>query len=177
MDTALEEALVAGDSSLRLENVITLDPAVLKTASQRAQMAGKAVTLHCDTVKDGNVLIRLSLNLTKAASLTTSISTGIEFGTSRTQAVQTRFTNFYKNPLRVVSLVQKGGFGMEVDLAVKLDMTGMDPDNLHFYTYDSEKNTYAPFDGKSWMDGSGYLHLTTASGGDILISSGPLAVK
>ena len=70
------------------------------------------------------------------------------------------------------------GARLAVEIAAKLDLTGMGTSNLYFYSYNSKANTYRRIEKPTcWIDKNGYLHFTTEMAGDIIISKGPLDRK
>lgn len=88
------------------------------------------------------------------------------------------FEKWYSNKLRIVHLDHTGSFGQPVEVAAKVDLTGMDTANFYFYSYDKASNSYKRIEKPDyWIDKSGYLHFTTELAGDIVISEGPLARK
>lgn len=75
-------------------------------------------------------------------------------------------------------MAQKGSFGVPVDVAAKVDLSGMDTAKLHFYTYDAAANAYREIpQTNSFIDGSGYLHFNTSAGNNIIISEGDLTLR
>ena len=43
---------------------------------------------------------------------------------------------------QAVNLGQKGSYGMDVRIAVKVDLSKLNTENLNFFAYDRESNTY-----------------------------------
>ena len=69
-------------------------------------------------------------------------------------------------------------WGQPVEIAAKVDLTGMDTKNLYFYSYDKKTNTYRRIEKPAyWIDKNGYLRFTTELAGDIIITEGALERK
>jgi len=69
-------------------------------------------------------------------------------------------------------------WGQPVEIAAKVDLTGMDTSNLCFYSYDKATNTYKRIEKPAyWIDKNGYLRFTTELAGNIVVSGGPLERK
>ena len=117
-----------------------------------------------------------TLDVAGLALLKTDIPVGVWTGNAAANAVQRLFSRYFSNNIRVVAQAYRGDWGQTVRIAAKVDLTGMDVNNLYFYSYNSATNSYkriaAP---NSRIDRNGYLHFDTTVGGDIIISSGPLA--
>lgn len=85
------------------------------------------------------------------------------------------FEKWFQNQLRVVHLDYSGSFGQAVEIAARVDLTGMDTANLTFYSYDKAANSYKRIEKPAyWIDSNGYLHFTTELAGDIVVSEGGL---
>lgn len=134
------------------------------------------LSLRADTMDGNAVQVRVSIpepgKLTKDVLLTGSI---------KGSAVDSReafFEKWFANKVRIVHLEQQGEWGQPVEVAAKVDLIGMDADNLYFYSYDKKANTYKRIQTPAyWIDKNGYLHFTTECGGDIIISEGKLERK
>ena len=88
------------------------------------------------------------------------------------------FEKWFKNKVQVIHFDQAEPWGQPVEIAAKLDLTGMDTSSLYFYSYDSKANTYQRIKKPAyWIDKNGYLHFTTEMAGAIIISKGPLDRK
>jgi len=90
--------------------------------------------------------------------------------------VQNLFDRFFDNRLSVVHFDHSGAWGQTVRAAARVDLTGKDIDNLHFYSYDRESNSYRRIAQPDYrIDRNGFLHFNKDTGGSIIISNGPLA--
>ena len=73
---------------------------------------------------------------------------------------------------------QTAPWGQPVQIAARIDLTGMDSKKLYFYSYDKKANTYRRIEKPAyWIDKNGYLYFETELAGDIIISEGPLDKK
>lgn len=85
------------------------------------------------------------------------------------------FEKWFKNKVGVIHLDQADPWGQSVEIAAKVDLTGMDVAKLSLYSYDKVANTYKRIEKPAyWIDKNGYLHFSTQYAGDIIISEGSL---
>ena len=85
------------------------------------------------------------------------------------------FERWFRNQLRVIHFDHSGGWGQPMEVAAKVDLTGMDTAKLAFYSYDKATNRYSRIENPAyWIDQHGYLHFTTELAGDIIISENAL---
>jgi hypothetical protein len=93
------------------------------------------------------------------------------------------FEKWYGNELRMIHLEHSGSFGQSVEVAAKVDLTGMDKDNLYIYRYHKTANSYSLIckpgqnPAEYWIDANGYLRFSTDKGGDFVVSENVLARK
>ena len=67
---------------------------------------------------------------------------------------------------------------MNMRVAVRANLTGMNTSNLAFYSYDLATNKYARLYYPQYaVDANGYIHFTVAVGNELVISEGPLVRK
>jgi hypothetical protein len=59
-------------------------------------------------------------------------------------------------------------------LAVKVDLEGLDTDNLYFYVFKHSSNRYVELETEYEIDDDGMLHFTTPVGGNVIITDSPL---
>jgi len=129
-----------------------------------------------DTIAGGAVQVRITIPDPAKATKDVLLS-GYVKGAD-VDRTRSHFEKWFTNKLRVIHLEQQGDFGMAVQIAALVDLTGMDTTNLHFYSYDKAANTYRRIENPAyWIDANGYLHFTTQYGGDIVISDGTLEMK
>ena len=92
--------------------------------------------------------------------------------------LRARFEKYFSNKIRVIQLDQQTDWGQLVEIAAKVDLTGMDTNRLYFYSYNAASNTYRRIENPAyWIDSNGYLRFTTEYAGSIIISEGPLERK
>lgn len=128
------------------------------------------------TMKDGGVLLQLTFPNPGAVAADMAVGGSVSGGAAET--VRAHLEKWFSNELRVLHLDQAGAFGQPVEVAVKLDLDGMDLENLVLYSYDSKTNTYQEITQPGcWADKNGYLHFTTSQAGSLVVSNGPLARK
>lgn len=163
---------IEATAAARFKNISTIALDVNK-----AMAAEKLDKVYIDSMTpDGaKVEVRVTYDPAKA---TIDINAHGRTTSDTAKARKTLFEKWFSNKFFVVSLDQKGSFGMTVEVAAKADFTGMDTKNLKFYSYDAATNKYTEIKNPSyWFDANGYIHFNTDMGGDIIISDGALAKK
>ena len=129
-----------------------------------------------DTI-DGNVVqVRLYIDEPGLFTKDTLVSAYVKG--SKVDSTQNKFEKFFDNTIRIVSFDQQEEWEQPVRIAAKVDLAGMDTENLHFYHYDKATNTYKLIPADTYrIDANGYLHFTTPYAGDIIITDSPLQKK
>jgi hypothetical protein len=81
--------------------------------------------------------------------------------------------------MRFVEFAQAGAFGgMAVTAAVRLDLQGMNTENLRFYAYDKTANKLILIENPRYsVNAQGYLFFTTPFGSTVIITDGPFVRK
>ena len=129
-----------------------------------------------DTVADGAVQVRLYINDPANIKNDLMVSGYVKGG--EVDRIRSHFEKWFGNKVRVIHMDQTEPWGQPVQIAARVDLTGMDANNLYFYSYDKKTNTYKRIEKPAyWIDENGYLHITTELAGDIIISEGPLERK
>lgn len=187
--SAVKQAVATGADKANVRvafaNVKELSTDVLSSVAKAAVNAGKgmdvSVVVNADTVdpKTGAVAARMSVDVAKALQSGQDINTTIEVGSaSKTNvAVKEHLEKYFENTVETVTFGQKGSFGMDVPVAVKADLSGLNTDSLHFYSYDVATNQYSEVQAEYSIDNNGYLHFTTPVGNSIAITDAPLKAK
>ena len=141
------------------------------------EAAGKTpLRVYADSYNLNNTVdVRIIFDPAKA---TKSINLQGSTVSAGAQALKAAYEKWYQNKTAIIALEQQGDFGMEVEIAAKVDLSGMDTKDLCFYSHDRKTNAYkriaAP---KYWIDKNGYLRFSTVLAGDIVVSEGPLIRK
>lgn len=122
--------------------------------------------------------VQVQLTIPEPGLITTDLmASGAVKGTT-VNSRKAFFGKWFKNKVQVVHMDHSGSYGQTVEIAAKIDLTGMDTANLYFYSYDKTANTYKRIEKSAyWLDKNGYLHFATELGGDIIISEGGLQKK
>lgn len=169
--TAVEDAKTDADGTtiVRLRGVGSADKALLK---ELATTAGSATRLRADSMSaDGKrVDVRIALDPAKAKD---DLNLAASISSDRVKKTKANFEKWYRNKVQVIRFEQKEAWGQPVEVAVLLDLTGFDTENLCFYTYDGDslQRIEKPND---WIDSKGYLRFTTEFAATIIVSDGPL---
>lgn len=136
-------------------------------------MAKAGLRYRHDTVAEGAVQVRVYIDEPGNAAKDILVS-GYISG-AKVERTSKLFEKWFNNRLRTVHMDQKGSWDIPVRLAVRLDLSDMDANNLYFYSYDSQYNKYRRIRTEYRIDKNGYLHFATELAGDIIVSDGPLA--
>jgi len=164
-------------------------PDILTDSSYTIKLFNEAMTVRAVWAKRDSMAIRLTVDVTKDSSVTawyildpsaTERPVSLLASADNPSAIDTaaRFQRWFTTKLAAVSTGQTDGYGMPVDIAVKVDLADMDAENLYFYSYNSKNNQYRRIEKPAyWIDKNGYLRFTTELAEDIIISEGPLERK
>ena len=129
-----------------------------------------------DTTDGKAVQVRLTIpnpSLVKKDLLVSAYVKG-----SRVDNTVSSFGKWFSNEIKAINFDQQSEWGQPVEVAAKIDLKGMDTDNLVFYSYNKANNTYKRIPTpKYWIDNNGYLRFTTEFAGDIVVSDGVLVKK
>lgn len=165
-------------ASVKVANAASISPAALKQIADAAAKAKGTVTVMADTTQNGAVVSRLYIDPAKAANLKSDVKLTVSTSGAGVTAVKNHFNKYFSNPVSVISCAQQGSFGMQVGMAVRVNLTGLDVKNLRLYSYDRATNKFFPISMQGvYVDANGYLRFNTTQGGDIIVSSGPLKTK
>ena len=123
----------------------------------------------------GGSAVQVRVYVKNPTAITTDLLVSGTVKGAEVQATTTLFEKFFSNTVRTIHMDQTGAWGQSVEIAAKVDLTGMDVTRLMIYSYDKTTNAYRRIEKPAyWVDTNGYLHFTTQYAGDIVISEGPL---
>ena len=143
-------------------------------ASAWSQLAG--LSFQHDTVANGAVQVRITIDNPSDIKQDMKVS-GYVTG-QNVERVENFFDKYFSNTTSVLHFDQTGSWGQAVQIAAKLDLTGMNTNNLVFYSYDKTTNSYSRINNPNYsIDSNGYTHFSTQYAGSIIVSNGPLVKK
>lgn len=171
------KAAVNGKAIVRLYHVKTLPAAAIQDIFKQAKAAGVAVEAYIDVVDNGVTISRIYIEEATAKALTGTVDFTVGIKTADVASAVKRFEKVYSNNAVVVSFSQNAVYGVAVKMAVKVDLSKLNTDNLKFYSYDKSTDTYTEQASEYRIDSKGYLHFTTQVGGDIFITDKELVRK
>ena len=126
-----------------------------------------------DSMVGQSVDVRLHIDDPRAMTVDVYVSAWT--GSQNATWIRNHFERFFDNQIRVVEFDHAGAWGQTVRVAARLDLAGMDTDNLVLYTYDREVNRYRRILEPNYrIDRNGYLHFRTDMGGAVIVSDGAL---
>ena len=170
---AINKAASGQQAVVSLTNVSTVPAAALKSVF--AQAASAIVQLDA---KEGKAIVsRVYIDAATAAQLSGTVDFSVTTKGASVQSTVNTFEKFFDNNVAVIGLGQKGAYGANIKMAVKVDLSKLNTSNLIFYAYNKETGKYARLAVAYRIDANGYLHFTTPVGGAIIISDKPLARK
>lgn len=178
----IREAAAAGKTAsaeVKVKNAGSITPEALRSMRLTTEASkGKAKLLADSTSPDGKIAARLYIDPEKSFYVDKEIKLGVSMEQKDTQKTQSTFERYFDNKVSVVHFDHEGAFGMSIDAAVKVDLTGMNTKNLLFYSYNPKTNRYTPItNADAYMDENGFLHFTTNMGGDLVITDKPLTPR
>jgi len=175
IDNAMRAALATATATSvtpRFTNISAVSPAALARIVNTAE--GRSVMIHFDSMLPGGIVdVRLFVN---PDDITSTINVSGSTVNAAAQDTARMFETFFANSIRTISLGQQGRFDAEMHIAARVSLTGMDVDNLYFYSYNPATHTFVRIQNpRYWVDTNGYLRFNTWLGNIIVISSGPLS--
>ena len=180
-NTATQNAVAAAiaegstTATANIKNPGEISVSNLQAMAATASEAGmESIRLQADSMTANNRAVDVRITLDPAQS---TQDLNLSASTTNAQATRTTntFTRFFSNDVMTVSLGQQGDFGQTVTIAARLNPE-LNTDNLAFYAYDRETNTYKQIREPNYrIDSNGYVHFQTALAGDIVISDGALS--
>lgn len=179
-EVAIKTAKTSGakTASVRVKDAASISPAALQAMVKTAARSNMGVTLLADTMDGKSVVGRLTINPASAANLKSDIKLGAYVDNAHVGDTQTKFAKWYQNKIVVISLAHKGSYGLSLEVAASVKLTGLNTKSLYFYSYDKSTNKYAIIQKpSSYIDTNGYLHFTTSQAGEIIITDSPLKKK
>lgn len=136
----------------------------------------EGLTFQHDTVANGAVQVRVTIN--NPAALLQDMKVSAYATGRKAERIGNLFDKHFSNKTGVVYFDQTGPWGQEVQIAAKLNLTGMNTDNLVLYTFDRTANAYSQLPNPQYsIDANGYLHFSTPYAGAIVVSDGALSEK
>ena len=176
--SALQGTAAGGSAIVRTQNAQRIAPATLNALAAAAQGSGKSVVLHADTLLGNAMQGRIYLEPAKFTDAAAAIQLGVYTDPAHTAAVTGMFGQYFDNTVRAVTLAQQGSFGARIQIAAKVDLTGLNTQSLIFYAYNAATNGYTRINNPAYLiDANGYLHFYTELGGSIIITDKPLTKR
>ncbi len=127
-----------------------------------------------ESVSFGEVLVRLDIPEPGLATKDILVS-GRVSGVEQNAALRRARDRWPDADLSAVVLDHDGSFGVDVQVAAKANLNGLDTNSLYFYVYDGSARAFRRVSAEYAVDGRGYLHFTTGLGGSVIISDIPLS--
>jgi len=183
MAEAVRYATSVGSNTARLHvrDVSVISASELQSMFNAASASGLRARYIVDTSVSPRVDAiqgRIEINPALAMGLNRDIFLGVHTSVARTQWTTRHFERHFANQIRVIQLDHHGSYGMPVRIMARVDTAGMNVNNLHFYSYDRQRNFSTRIRTPSYfVDTNGFLHFNTIYGGYIIVSEGRLVER
>ncbi len=178
----IRDLSAAGKSAVaevKVKNADFITPEALRSMRLTTEASkGKAKLLADSTSSDGKVAARLYIDPEKSFYVDKEIKLGVSMEEKDIQKTSSTFEKYFDNNVSVVHFDHQGAFGMDIEAAVKVDLSKLNTQNLMFYSYNAATNRYTPIAApNASIDKNGFLHFTTSLGGDLIITDKPLTPR
>jgi len=164
---------VASPWSISYANFYNIDSTkgedMLNVGNNTYEYGGK-VMFSFSTLKGRNAVGRIIVNplLIKNKELTYNWMLDLE--SENIANVKQKFEKFWEKDVAVIGTAYPDT-GMVVVISARVDISGMNKDNLVAYSYNAENNTYALINkANCTVDDMGFVSLQTTKGGYIIIT-------
>jgi len=180
MAEAVRYATSVGSNTARLHvrDVSVISASELQSMFNAASASGLRARYIVDTSvspRGDAIQGRIEINPALAMGQNRDIYLGVHTSNSGIQWTTRHFERHFVNQLRVIRLNHDGSYGMPVRITARVDIEGMNINNLHFYSYDRQLNFGTRVRTPNYfVDQNGYLHFSTIYGGYIVVSEGRL---
>lgn len=171
--TDANEALKSSSSALlTYKNKTKVSAAALRSADYAARSAEKQLTLRFDTKgADSSVQGRLEVDSSQLRALQTDLNPAVYTEGEKLTTWTKEAAEAAGSKTAVISCGQSGSYGMMVKIAAKLDGFSA-ADEISLYRYLPEQQKLVPLETQARVDGNGYLHFETDTGGVYAVVSG-----
>ena len=140
-------------------------------AKEMKRRSGKVFLKFTTLDVDKKTAARIIINPNLVKSDTGAYNFRVLNNTVESEAARTKFEKLWGKDVSVIHCLE-ADYGMTVVLSAKIDLTGMDTDNLVAYAYNADKKTYKVIeDAECTVDKLGFVHLQTSIGGLLLITT------
>ena len=134
----------------------------------------KNIKIYADTATGYKVKARVYIPADKEISSDINVL----FNEKATKKSKYVFESFFDNDVECIKFGEDGNEDLKLRTATKLDLSNLNTDELYFYAYSLETNSYYKFsDSTSFIDKNGYIHLTMPMDRVAIITDKPLKLK
>lgn len=168
VEVAVERGKITYSTLYNIDNVAKLD---LQAAAKAGLAKGGKVFFNFDTLSEDKVVARVTINPFLIKDSTGSYNFMLDISSDAVSAIQAKAATKLGTPVAVIKAPVQS-YGMNVILAAKLDLTGMNTAKLTAYTYNEAADTYTELKKAScYADEYGFVHLQANDAGYIVIAS------
>ena len=173
--TAAVEAAAGQRAVITFVNASTVPAAAVQNVFIRTGTVN--TMMHFDTRDGVGIMGRVYVDEGTARGLTGEVNVSVRTRGAEVNSVASVFSRFFTNNVAVVNVGHIGSFGSEVRIAVMVDLSEMDENNLLFFSYNAETNRFSRIATSYRIDSNGFVHFTTPVGGDIIITDRPFTLR
>ncbi len=163
-----KQILSQGYTALTLQNPKELSLPLLNALTQTASDYSKKITLHCETILNGKMVVRISFNTALASS-----GILVEAAVDGKQVEETKadFSMWFNAPIAIVVFTQSKEFGCPVEILANLDLSSLNIKELVVYSFDRQANTITLISPENCsVDENGTLHVRTSLAGELIVT-------
>ena len=174
VEQAVRAAEPGTTPSVRLTHPGDVSLAFMREVVSAAQ--GRSIAINADSFTgpaNNTVDVRIRLD---PSLVTTDLNLSASTVSPAAVATRNLFQRHFNRTVSVVSFGQQGDFGMEVQVAARIEVPAdFNLNNFYFYSFDRPSNIFRRITPTGLaVDSNGYLHFTTSAAGDIIIATGAL---
>ena len=153
---------------LLIKNATVLDQRTFEVAKESNK------TILADTTENKKVVSRVYIPADKEISSSLSVKPD-NYGARKAEGL---FERFFDNNIKSIKFGEDINPKVNLRVAVKLDLSDIDTDNLYFYAYRSSTNSYYKIKAPSYkIDDHSYLYFNMPMERTVVISDKPLKSK
>jgi hypothetical protein len=146
------------------------------TVTHLAQIPNVAVAADTTTADNRSIQGRMLVRPADLRLTGDRLALGVWTESIITSSISESLGRWYSNRLAVVKFDQQGELGARVQIAARVDLTGLNTNTLVFYSFDQASNRLIKLSDPGYtVDQNGFLHFSTNLGGSIIITDRDLA--
>ncbi|MDL2258745.1 hypothetical protein LJC42_06295 [Eubacteriales bacterium OttesenSCG-928-K08] len=152
-----------------LYNIEKVARADLRAAGEKALESKGKVFFNFETLVDNKIVGRITVNPHQLKSSDGYLNMMIDISSSDVISMTTKAKNHFQKNVAVIRCMEDH-FNMPVTIAAKVDVSGMDKENLVAYYYDAKEDTFTRLGSKNCVvDELGFVYVHANQAGYIVV--------